>query len=100
MSLGEVLVSLGLAAAREGYEYAKKRLRKAATDAGIVVAEQQLEAIVGAQMMLMHAATADMYANIVRLKELNEKSERDFRNSSNVTVVESIDDSDDEPTKG
>lgn len=85
-----LLVALGMKIAQEGYAALKDQLRKAATDAGLVASDQQLEAILGAQLMTLHAATAAMYTTMVRLKELNDSSEYAFRTAPNVEVVDEM----------
>lgn len=93
-NVSDLLTSFAVAAAKEAakkaLQWAVDKLRAKASEAGIEIDQNAAEALVAAHLQSLHAATWVMAQSIDADIEKLAESERRFRESSNVEVVESM----------
>lgn len=105
---GDVLSSLAMAAAKEAIQWAVDKLRAKAKEAGIEIDQNAAVVMIEAQLAAVYVAAQVMSMSIDADYAKLKAAEAKLRGSSNVTVVDSMDEAsemvpidsmDDEATK-
>lgn len=94
---GDVLRTIAMAAAKEAIQWAVDKVRGKARKAGIELDDDAVHALIEAELATLYATTRAMATSIESDFATLEEAERKFRESPNVTVVDSIE-SDEDPT--